>query len=126
MIVTCAARRRGFDAVRQRVSVRRRVPAHRARAVQCRNAFVEHRKTCWGERASGRALGAPTANALRMHVSAKRRGCRATPARQEQNTPRGTARQPACETMRDEQSGGVVNGHHVSAPTGPPALTRLP
>jgi len=48
-----------------------------------------------GERASGRALGAPTANALRMHVSAKRRRCRATPAETQQNTPGETSRQLA-------------------------------
>jgi hypothetical protein len=51
VIVTCAARRRGFDAVRQRVSVRRRVAAHRARASPMSDAFAEHRKACWvGER----------------------------------------------------------------------------
>src|SRR3977135_4288074 len=62
---------------------------------------------------SDRALGEATGNALRMQVSAKRRGCRATPARQRQNTPHGTARRPACETRNLV---GVVS----------PAITQLP
>jgi hypothetical protein len=42
--------------------------------VRCQTRSSNTGKQFGGERASGRALGAPTANALRMHLSAKRRG----------------------------------------------------
>jgi len=49
------------------------------------------RKACWRVRERPVVLWERRPNALRMHVSAKRRRCRATPARQRQNTPGETS-----------------------------------
>ena len=111
MTVTCAAKT-SQTSVLPGVSLRQRVGCALNCAGRMSDTFIEHRTACWGKGAPDRALGAPTGNAVRTHLSAKRRDVVATPARQRQNTPHGTARQLGCE---DKQASGLTGGHHVTA-----------